>query len=500
MQRPSSKSLIYICCFCWYATCTYLLCCLLRIAGKTDYEEENVIMRKFRNLMVFALIVVPVLSFANNIPAASCSVAHLNAAIAVAVDGDTVVVPSGNCTWTKTSTTPLVTVSKSITISGSGPDKSTGTSIYIAPGTAYTSTPAILLSTTNSSAHITLSGFYFSGETSYDGMVKVGGSSKYMRITNNVFTDDGVGGTRQLLILDGSTKGVVDNNTFLGGQQAIKIHATQWKADGNGHESWQKDVPWGTNYTWYIENNTYDNPYSSGDASAAPRGAIDCFRGGQYVFRYNNVTDFFPLTHGGLTDSTIYPVRGCRSMEIYGNTFTMSSKIIYRPEATLIYGGAALIFNNTYNMNRRTERAISLTNQRDGAGRDASYPTYKSCDGTHPWDGNGSDQTGWLCRDQPGAGKDPVSPVWPVLNSGNPYPAQTREPVYVWGNIYNNRGYGASDVAGSTHVQLDRDYFLRAPQSGDIPYPYQPYTYPHPLTMTSTPKTPKSIQGISISP
>lgn len=472
---------------------------MLRIVGKTEYEEERC-MGKFRYLVVLALWLVPVFSYANIFTAASCSVENVKAAIAVAVDGDTVVVPSGNCTWTKTSTTALVTVSKSITILGSGPDKSTGTSIYIAPGTGYTSTPAISLTTKNTSAHITLAGFYFWGETSYNGMVKVGGSSKYTRITNNVFTDGGVGGTRQLLVLDGATKGVIDNNTFLGYQQAIKTFATQWKADNYGHESWQEDVPWGTDYTWFIENNTYDNPYSSGAASAAPRGAIDCFHGGQYVFRYNNVTDFFPLTHGGLTDGTIYPVRGCRSMEIYGNTFTMSSKIIYRPEATLIYGGAALINNNTYNMNHRTDRAISVSNQRDGANRDSSYPTYKSCDGTHPWDGNESGQTGWLCRDQPGAGKDSATPSWPVLNSGNPYPKQTREPLFIWGNTYNNRGFGATDVSGSTHDQLDRDYFLRAPQLGDIPYPYNHYTYPHPLTMTLIPKTPKSIQGIRISP
>jgi len=65
--------------------------------------------------------------------------------------------------------------------------------------------------------------------------------------------------------------------------------------------------------------------------------------------------------------------------------------------------------------------------------------------------------------------------------------------TFVWNNVWNAHGVNqgaatqvqvASDTNGT--LTLNTDYFLRAPQAGDIYYPYTPYTYPHPLRGTST--------------
>lgn len=103
-----------------------------------------------------------------------------------------------------------------------------------------------------------------------------------------------------------------------------------------------------------------------------------------------------------------------------------------------------------------------------------------------PWDGN-TDAYGYRCMDQIGAGQaDALSGDVPTPDASY---NQALEPVFVWGqSVTNLSGGGASDAGvivegtnGPNHIVENRDYYLRAPQSGDAIYPYTAYTYPHPL-------------------
>src|SRR5437870_2153368 len=53
--------------------------------------------------------------WAATINAASCSQANVNSAITSAVDGDTVIIPAGTCSWTTT-----LTITKGISLLGAG--------------------------------------------------------------------------------------------------------------------------------------------------------------------------------------------------------------------------------------------------------------------------------------------------------------------------------------------------------------------------------------------
>ncbi|MEO0248454.1 MAG: hypothetical protein ABIN58_02700, partial [candidate division WOR-3 bacterium] len=70
----------------------------------------------------------------------------------------------------------------------------------------------------------------------------------------------------------------------------------------------------------------------------------------------------------------------------------------------------------------------------------------------------------------------------------------TPEPVYGWNNTFTGSQLGVGQVrlsASVPQVREGRDYF------NDIPKPgYQPYTYPHPLTVdgTSSPAPPSNLR------
>jgi len=67
-------------------------------------------------LLLFAFLISPLFAGAaraNTITAASCSVADVSKAIASSVDGDTVIIPNGSCTWARG-----IATSKQITLRG----------------------------------------------------------------------------------------------------------------------------------------------------------------------------------------------------------------------------------------------------------------------------------------------------------------------------------------------------------------------------------------------
>jgi hypothetical protein len=82
------------------------------------------------------------------------------------------------------------------------------------------------------------------------------------------------------------------------------------------------------------------------------------------------------------------------------------------------------------------------------------------CAGGNLLDDN-DDSTGWLCLDQPGAGKDEST-----RTEGNPSPYQEHQPIYIWGNTTQGSPNNTVTTANLTnwvfndHFQSDRDIFI----------------------------------------
>jgi hypothetical protein len=95
-----------------------------------------------------------------------------------------------------------------------------------------------------------------------------------------------------------------------------------------------------------------------------------------------------------------------------------------------------------------------------------------------------------ISMDQPGRGAGDLidaSDFHNPINSTTGTPSWTHqalEPCFAWNDVYTPTSTPiviALGMGQSTTLQENRDYYNRAPQSGDAVYPYTPYTYPHPL-------------------
>ena len=156
-------------------------------------------------------------------------------------------------------------------------------------------------------------------------------------------------------------------------------------------------------------------------------------------------------------------------------------------------GATGVYFNNTVH-GVFSEYVIKLDNVRTCEDRGAGG----FADGTSPWDGNTAPiatHEGWPARDQIGRGKD-VS-LW---TAESPYPAQTSEPAYAWGNTRQENGASVvfANYGGCSrewkHIIEGRDYFNGTAKPG-----YTPYTYPHPLRgETPAPVVPVMRQGVRL--
>ncbi len=116
-------------------------------------------------------------------------------------------------------------------------------------------------------------------------------------------------------------------------------------------------------------------------------------------------------------------------------------------------GGTGVVFNNVtsgYNSDN-----IYLDNVRSCEDRGE----WNICDGSSWIDGNQPGESGWLCRDQPGASTDAF--LW---DFSSPAPAQQRAPMYAW----NNKGNGGVEMPFTVHelcnldmvhIQENRDFY-----------------------------------------
>jgi hypothetical protein len=396
-------------------------------------------------LLVVTIVTITGISEGATINAASCSRADVEAAVQTAADGDTVVVPSGTCTWAST-----LTIRRAITLQGAGIDLTIIVDEVPRGGSAKAT---VLIAETIAGKSFRLTGFTIKGgsintQTHYDGAVIIGGISKAWRVDHVKFSKLHATSIQTY----GETYGVIDHNVFdLIGVQAIIVWHEAWGGASYGDGSWADAAYLGTEKAIFIEDNVF--------TQAATIGEVDCTGGGRYVFRHNTVNSAMVGNHG---TETTQRVRSCRSLEIYNNTFTKAAPNWFT--GVFIRGGTGVIFNNTFT---GYTAGVTLNNFRSSD----TYTPWGKCDGSSPYDGN--TDLGYPCIDQPGRGKGLL------LSGSTPTPAswpqQAPEPIYAWNNVLI--GASLPEIGSNTpaSVREGRDFFNKSMPG------YQPFTYPHPL-------------------
>ncbi len=316
--------------------------------------------------------------------AASCNQSDVNAVINgpthKAVDGDTINVPAGTCTWAS----PL-SVSVGISIVGAGAastvilDKISSNHMFSVTVPSATSSTFRLSGMSLQPSGSTNGGMY--------AIASIGGTCNsntcsHIRL-DNLSISGWVNGTHftGFMMSADNVFGVLDhlNVAFTTGGEFINIgHSSYMGVGSNGDNSWAQADSYGTDNALYIESSTFSDTDQVGMAITDS----DLSGGARFVVRFNTLTNTSIQTHG--TEST-GRTRGVRQLEIYGNTLTCTST---GAGCDLIgqRGGTSLVFNNTIisSGGGQLNSEASLSVYRDGT----SFNPWGFCDGQGQWDNN----------------------------------------------------------------------------------------------------------------
>jgi len=432
---------------------------------KTDDEAQNIVLKKKTSAFFTVLACFVFLNCCSSLlphdssvhPISSCKdfgvpctksgkiytctdsyYACIREAVLSCSPGDTIkVTGEGSVTWPAGAVT--IPANKPVNLVGPGMDNLTiilGGN-YVIDIDAYVGTKALPATT--------ISGFKFQSPTNLKyAAINVRGQG--WRIHHNKYESldtTNSAGTAEFVFANSSNEtvapyGLIDNNIVING----KILVTGFHIWDKMSDIWYAPLELGNATAVYIENNQF-----SGTGATYKTLAIDESMGGKYVARYNSFSQCYILVHGLQADY----MRGSRSWEIYGNTFSINS---YGEYGISLTAGTGVVFNNDFSDSTYPyANYIRLAHER-------SYNTYTisgTCDGTSYWDGNVAGQNGWPCRDQIGTGNDSFD--WSA-NSTNPSSAQTLIPAYFWSTMDDGHIKAPWVFStAATHIQANRDYY-----------------------------------------
>ncbi|MGA2069595.1 MAG: hypothetical protein ABSG86_31880 [Thermoguttaceae bacterium] len=462
--------------------------------------------------------------------AATVSQADVQAAVNVAADGDTVMLPAGTAAWTAC----VKVAGKCITVEGAGIDKTTIIGgVFPAKSTFHVFEISAKKGGLTRLSNLTIDGGTGPRDSDNKGMLTVQGDSTTWRIDHLR-----IRATRTCAMHVYASGGVVDHNTF----ELVGWIFGIYGFNGGlpyGDAAWADatDLGRGDN-AFFIEDNVF------AAVGATPSYALDGWLGQRVVVRHNRFKNTYLGNHGTESSGRL---RGARSFEIYENTMTLTVDPV-GSAAMNFRSGTGVIFNNT--LTGRFNVGMQVDNYRDwaffrmwgiatgespfdkndvdregkpivydsgthtGAGKDArelvcagrkwltnqwrgysvhNLKTHKSSiivantgdtitarfDGTYGgpnilWNtGDGFKiERCLVALDQTGRGKGNL------ISGDTPQPAvwpnQEPDPAYVWNNTLN--GKSAIMNSSSPHVREGVDFF-----NGVAKPDYTPYTYPHPL-------------------
>jgi hypothetical protein len=403
---------------------------------------------------------------AQTINAATCSGSDVQAALnKVAANGTTVNIPAGTCTWTS-----AVTYNQVYSTTIQGQSTTTGT---CAPGGTCSATDNTTIALTGGGTTLTINtaagkSFRMTGLTfnialsgAVYGAINFNGNSTSVRFDHNHINDT-TGGNHT--IQPDTINGVFDHNFFDSTNQSnlFFIQPTINGPDGQSNATWTVPENFGTSQFLFVENNFFQN------------GAFvfDCDFGGRIVFRYNTTgTNTRIQTHGVGSGAQR---RGCRTMEVYNNTFTFSSNPNNNSFAFLVdyESGTAMWWGNVITGFTTFLREDVVRTNSDTYNMTATPNGWGYCGssmGPSNWDGN-ADSTGQPCLDGIGRGAgDLLTGSFPNLVNQTTgkmsWPHQARVPVYAWNNTLNTNSYAPNHYwqnYDNASVE-NRDYYIQLP-------------------------------------
>ena len=387
-----------------------------------------------KKLITIILLLLAGPAWGATIVADSCSHAHVQAAIDASNAGDTVSVPSGDCTWTT-----QVEVDKGIWLSGAGIDVTTITGNV--PTSAGTNNLMNLKVDVDGSTPWRVSGFTFTDTgTYYDyaGWMSFNGNAPNWRMHDIKF--DAVNG--QAMRPSGNYKGgLIYDCQFIDGEKtALYIRPTDASVD--------EDTEWTTATTLgdytdaiTIEDCTFTNTDNNFDSTA-----IDGEYGVKIIFRHNTCTNMSALVHGWESH------RSAIRFEVSYNTFIATTSL--SSLTTIVFrGGTGVAHDNT----------ITGTWWLPLMVRD-----YCACG------------TGSVCQHT-------ACSSYPCTDQVGRTSNQVLAPIYQWDNTYQGGAVNFTifdscseqEFSVADAIQVSRDIY-NAENTG-----YTEATYPHPLRATT---------------
>jgi hypothetical protein len=435
------------------------------------------------------------------INAASCNQSDVqNAFNQVTASTTTINIPAGTCTWTSQavlnvpSTSSNLSVVGATTCTGSGaPSQNnlacTDNTIIIDNDTTD-SNYLIQLNTGQASSQFRFTGITLeagSGAIKDNGALAVHGYSQNVRLDHLhlIGSSTSTGEWLLLIRLAGWMYGVVDHVLSYGdnGIQVWDDNYGNTNGAGTGllyqdagDGSWADVSHLGGFQAIFIENNSWTFP-----SWVKSGGSInDCYSGGRQVIRYNTITYGSTQTHptGGTGRA-----RGCRTTEIYGNSFlgisgSTSYNVFYDSSGvSVIWGNQAVAqaFSNFVTLHNELQNTATYkqTATPNGWGYCGSGSGLSGDDSA--WDEGGSSASGTPCLDQPGRGQtDQLEGQFPntcdyatgCTTYNGTWPHQLLEPVYEWEDTWTPISGQAStnfsiagETSGVTALVENQDYY-----------------------------------------
>jgi len=390
--------------------------------------------------------------WAATINAPSCSRNDVGNAVNSAGNGDTVLIPAGNCTWT----TNLTITGKYLTLQGAGAGKTIITD-GVSKGT-YPNIAQVLVWTTTQGGLSRLTGITFQGGTITDsynkGILQIDGTSHQFRIDHCKFIPT----QTAALFVRGDLLGVIDHNVF--DLSAHHGYAMYIMGSSYGDPAWAQGSTLGTQQNVFVEDNLFTQDQSLGFHYYG----VDGWSGSRVVYRHN---EFNAVTLGNHGTESSGRSRSQRQFEIYNNTWTWNLRGNGFPSLIGLRGGTGVIHTNSANISNGTVSHF------------IDYQYYRASKSYLPWGQCPSvwDLSSARCLDQTGVGKGDL--LFGDTPSPTGWPDQIADPAYDWNNLIN--GAVSNSVSNVPSVVQEGRDFYRQVKPG-----YTPYTYPHPLTSGST--------------
>ncbi len=257
----------------------------------------------------------------------------------------------------------------------------------------------------------------------------------------------------------GLVEGLIDNNTIYDGRI---LHAGQRVDDGGGNARYNEPDFFGTEKAIYIEDNLFIVSSPSGTGYV---NQTDGNQGSRTVARFNSFENGRIESHS-LQGSR---VRAPRIWEFYYNRFRNTLRSDRQARPFFIRGGPGFAFGNDHD-SVQLFGSMDLDNARShDRGVVNQMGSMGGCNGSSFIDGNQSEERGYLCRDQLGAGRD--ASLW---DFSNPAPAQQRPGAYFWANTLPGPArwdpqvvcgsvppdlFQSCDVQADHHLVWDRSIF-----------------------------------------